>query len=176
VAVGGDSAGANLAAVVAASPGRQPAFALLLYPRVDLTVQRRSHDLFRTGYLLTARSIENFETLYIQPEHESDPRASVLLTEDLAAFPPTYLSTAGFDPLRDEGEAFAARLADAGVPVVLSRHPDLIHGYASLFPLGGRFQEATAEAAAALRTGLALRLAHQATESSPHRERRGDRT
>jgi acetyl esterase len=176
VAVGGDSAGANLAAVVAASPGRQPAFALLLYPRVDLTVQRRSHDLFRTGYLLTARSIENFETLYIHPEYESDPCASVLLTEDLAAFPPTYLSTAGFDPLRDEGEAFAARLADAGVPVVLSRHPDLIHGYASLFPLGGRFQEATAEAAAALRTGLTLRREHHAKESSPHREQRRDRT
>ena len=157
VAVGGDSAGANLAAVVSASPGRQPAFALLLYPRVDFSARRRSHELFRSGYFLTARSIENFESLYIDSAHEADPRASVLLTEDLAGFPATYLSTAGFDPLRDEGEAFAARLADAGVSVELSRHPDLIHGYASLFPLRGRFLQATAEAADALRTGLARR-------------------
>ena len=161
VAVGGDSAGANLAAVVAASPGRRPAFALLLYPRVDFSARRRSHELFRSGYVLTARSIENFESLYVDSDHESDPRASVLLTEDLAGFPATYLSTAGFDPLRDEGEAFAARLADAGVPVVLSRHPDLIHGYASLFPLGGRFRQATAEAADALRAGLARRPERQ---------------
>ena len=110
------------------------------------STRRRSHELFRSGYFLTARSIENFESLYIDSEHEADPRASVLLTEDLAGFPATYLSTAGFDPLRDEGEAFAARLADAGVSVELSRHPDLIHGYASLFPLGGRFLQATAEA------------------------------
>ncbi|MEV4267354.1 alpha/beta hydrolase [Kribbella sp. NPDC049584] len=171
VAVGGDSAGANLAAVVAASPDRQPAFALLLYPRVDFSARRRSHDLFRSGYFLTARSIENFEKLYVDAEHESDPRASVLLTTDLARFPATYLSTAGFDPLRDEGEAFAARLADAGVPVVLSRQLDLIHGYASLFALGGRFEQATAEAADALRTALALRQQTQpeGTQPSPPR-------
>ncbi|MER7246976.1 alpha/beta hydrolase [Kribbella sp. NPDC000426] len=157
VAVGGDSAGANLAAVVAASPSRRPAYTLLLYPRVDFSTRRRSHDLFRSGFFLTARSIHNFESLYLGAEYATDPRASVLLTDDLADFPATYLSTAGFDPLRDEGQAFAGKLAAAGVPVVLSQHPDLIHGYANLFALGGRFQQATAEAADALRTGLALR-------------------
>lgn len=68
--------------------------------------------------------------------------------------PPTYLVTAGFDPLRDEGEEFAGRLADAGVPVALRRQEDLIHGFANMWPLGGRFQEALSEAAGALRTGL----------------------
>jgi acetyl esterase len=154
IAVGGDSAGANLAAVVAASDGRRPAFALLLYPRVDFTARRRSRDLFAVGYLLTDRSMTELERRYLRPDQEADPRASVLLSENLSDFPPTYLSTAGFDPLRDEGNEFAAKLLAAGVPVQHREHEDLIHGYASLFPLGGRFRSATLQAAAALRTGL----------------------
>jgi len=70
--------------------------------------------------------------------------------------PPTYLATAGFDPLRDEGERYAQRLAQAGVPVVLRRHPDLIHGFANMIGLSTRCREAVAEAASALRIGLAL--------------------
>jgi acetyl esterase len=154
IAIGGDSAGANLAAVVSASADHHPAFALLLYPRLDFTTRRRSQELFGKGYLLTEESMEEFESRYVKPGQESEPTASVLLTVDLSGFPPAYLSTAGFDPLRDEGEEFAAKLAAADVPVTHSRHSDLIHGYANLFPLGGRFQEAVAEAAAALRQGL----------------------
>jgi acetyl esterase/lipase len=154
IAVGGDSAGANLATVVAASSARRPAFALLLYPRVDLTARRRSRDLFGSGYLLTDRSITELERRYLHPRHAADPRASVLLNRDLSDFPPTYLSTAGFDPLRDEGNEFAAKLIAAGVPVVHREHEDLIHGYATLFPLGGRFRAATFEAAVALGAGL----------------------
>jgi acetyl esterase len=67
------------------------------------------------------------------------------------------LVTAGFDPLRDEGEEFARRLEEAGVKVVLRRQEDLIHGFANMFGLGGRFAEALAEAAGALRMGLTLR-------------------
>ena len=78
----------------------------------------------------------------------------MLLDRDLSDFPPTYLSTAGFDPLRDEGNEFAAKLIAAGVPVMHREHEDLIHGYATLFPLGGRFRAATFEAAAALGAGL----------------------
>ncbi|HET7016184.1 MAG TPA: alpha/beta hydrolase [Streptosporangiaceae bacterium] len=154
VAVGGDSAGANLAAVVSAAADRHPAFALLLYPRVDFTARRRSQELFAQGFLLTEKSMDRMESLYLQPAQKTDRNASVLLTADLSAFPPTYLCTAGFDPLRDEGEEFAAKLAAAGVPVVYRRHGDLIHGYASLWPAGGRFAEAAAEAAAALHAGL----------------------
>jgi len=154
VAVGGDSAGANLAAVVAAAADRHPAFALLFYPRVDFTVRRRSQELFGKGFLLTENSMDRMESLYLQPAQQTDPTASVFLTTDLSAFPPTYIGTAGFDPLRDEGEAFAAKLAAAGVPVTCRRHPDLIHAYASLWPLGGRFSEAATEAASALRAGL----------------------
>lgn len=157
VAVCGDSAGANLAAVVAASAARRPAFAVLLYPRVDLTTRRRSHELFGSGHLLTLRSIERLEELYLESAQASDPTVSVLHSADLSGFPPTYLGTAGFDPLRDEGEAFVGKLADAGVPVVHGKQSDLIHGYATMFPLGGRFREAVDEAATALRVGLALR-------------------
>jgi acetyl esterase len=88
-----------------------------------------------------------------------DARASTLLADDLSGLPPTYLATAGFDPLRDEGELYARRLAQAGVPVVLRRHPDLIHGFANMIGLSTRCREAVAEAASALRIGLALRAA-----------------
>jgi acetyl esterase len=71
--------------------------------------------------------------------------------------PPTYLATAGFDPLRDEGNAFADRLRESGVPVVKRQHDDLIHGFTNFISLGTRFREAVSEAAGALRTGLALR-------------------
>jgi acetyl esterase len=155
VAVGGDSAGANLAAVVAASgPAQRPAFALLFYPRTDFTTRRRSHELFKAGPLLTEQDMAELESRYLGSADPADPSASVLLTPDLSRFPPTYLSTAGFDPLRDEGDAFAAKLAASGVTVRHSRQVDLVHGYATMVALGGRFGDAVTEAAAALRTGL----------------------
>jgi acetyl esterase len=158
VAVGGDSAGGNLAASVSAhtAPGAKPRFALLFYPATDVTARYPSQDLFGEGFLLTDGDVAWFTDQYLTPGQLSDPRVSVLLAEDLTGFPATYLATAGFDPLRDEGEAFARRLAEAGAPVALRRHPGLIHGYASFADLGGRSREALAEAAGALRTGLAL--------------------
>ena len=154
VAVGGDSAGGNLAAVVALSADRTPDFALLLYPATDMSKRSRSRELFAEGFYLTDRDMTWFSDHYCPPERRSEPTASPLLAEDLSGFPPTYLVTAGFDPLRDEGEAFAKRLADAGVPVALRRQEDLIHAFANMWSLGGRFQEAMSEAAGALRTGL----------------------
>jgi acetyl esterase len=79
-----------------------------------------------------------------------------MLAPDLSGLPPAYIATAGFDPLRDEGEAYAERLRSAGVPVVQSRHADLIHGYANFLAVGTRFREALFEAIGALRAGLGI--------------------
>ncbi|MFE9426872.1 alpha/beta hydrolase [Kitasatospora sp. NPDC006697] len=159
IAVGGDSAGGNLAAVVAqqtvAAGGPSPAFQLLCYPATDASRWRRSRELFADGYYLTSDGMDWFGDHYAPPGIDrTDPRISPLLTEDLTGLPPAYIATAGFDPLRDEGEAYAERLREAGVRVALSRQPDLIHGYISYLGIGHRFREATAEAAGALRLAL----------------------
>lgn len=161
VAVGGDSAGGNLAAVVchqrARSGGRVPVFALLFYPVVDPAARRASRERYGEGRFLTDADMTWFEGHYLpDPADRADPRVAVLRAEDLSGFPPTYLATAGFDPLRDDGEAFGARLREFGVPVALRRHPDLIHGFISFLGVGNRPREATAEAAGALRAGFAM--------------------
>ncbi|WP_019813831.1 alpha/beta hydrolase [Saccharomonospora saliphila] len=160
IAVGGDSAGGNLAAVTAYAATRRagpaPVFQLLLYPAVDATVRHRSRELFADGFFLTDEEMTWFIDHYAPDGVDrADPLLSPLRAEDLSGLPPAYLATAGFDPLRDEGEAYADRLREAGVPVALSRQPDLIHGYANFLGVGRRFTEATAEAAGALRVGVA---------------------
>jgi acetyl esterase len=118
-------------------------------------VRRRSRELFADGFYLTDADMVWFSDHYCPDvERRTDPKASPLLADDLSGFPATYLVTAGFDPLRDEGEAFGERLREAGVRVAVRRQEDLIHGFANMWGLGGRFQEALAEAAGALRTGL----------------------
>src|SRR5439155_7281093 len=103
--------------------------------------------------------IEWFRAHYLPDSKDhADPLASPLLAEDLRGMPPTYLATAGFDPLRDEGAAYGERLREAGVPVAYHCHTDLIHGFVNFIGIGRRFREAMAEAAGALRTGLVLRL------------------
>ncbi|WP_067801004.1 alpha/beta hydrolase [Actinomadura formosensis] len=154
IAVGGDSAGGNLAAVVGRFAERTPDFALLFYPVTDISVRRRSRELFAAGFYLTDEDMTWFSDHYCPLDRRAEPKASPLLAGDLRGFPATYLVTAGFDPLRDEGEEFARRLAEAGVRVALRRQEDLIHGFANMWSLGGRFREALSEAAGALRTGL----------------------
>ncbi|MFF2744714.1 alpha/beta hydrolase [Kitasatospora sp. NPDC058048] len=159
IAVGGDSAGGNLAAVVAQQAVRRggpaPVFQLLLYPATDASVRRPSRGLFADGFFLTDADMDWFADRYAPaPADRTDPRLSPLLAEDLSGLPPAYIGTAGFDPLRDEGEAYARALQEAGVAVRLSRQPDLIHGYANYLGIGGRFREATAEAAEALRQAI----------------------
>jgi acetyl esterase len=160
IAVGGDSSGGNLAAVVAqlatGRGGPAPAFQLLLYPGVDASARRRSRELFSRGFFLTDADMTWYLDHYAPPGTDlADPRLSPLLAQDFAGLPPAYIGTAGFDPLRDEGEAYAEKLRAAGVPTALSRQPDLIHGYVNFLGVGRRFREATAEAAGALRLGLA---------------------
>ncbi|RZQ65407.1 alpha/beta hydrolase [Amycolatopsis suaedae] len=159
IAVGGDSAGGNLAAVTALltsrGDGPAPAFQLLFYPAVDLSARRRSREIFGDGFFLTDEHMDWFANHYAPPGVDrTDVRMSPLLADDHTGLPPAYIATAGFDPLRDEGEAYAAKLTEAGVPVALSRQEDLIHGYINFLGVGRRFREATAEAAGALRVGL----------------------
>ncbi|GAA1248092.1 alpha/beta hydrolase [Pseudonocardia aurantiaca] len=159
IAVGGDSAGANLALVVAHQQsvlGRPvPAFVLALYPVTDAERTGGSRELFGTGFGLTVEYLAELERLYLPDGVPSDDkRGAILRARDLSRMPPVYLSTAGFDPLRDEGEELAARLRRAGVPVVARRFPGLVHGYASFTALSAAARDATLDAASALRAGL----------------------
>ncbi|MCA1186553.1 MULTISPECIES: alpha/beta hydrolase [unclassified Saccharopolyspora] len=161
IAVGGDSAGGNLAAAVSyhatRAGGPKPAFQLLMYPALDATVRRRSRDLFSSGLLLSDSDITWFLDQYAAPGTDrTDLRLSVLLADDLSGLPPAHVVTAGFDPLRDDGEEYARRLAEAGVPVVARRFEDLIHGFGNVRQAGTRFNEALSEIAGTLRAGLAL--------------------
>src|SRR5262249_2266782 len=154
IAIGGDSAGANLAATVCLATvgkGPRPVFQLLFYPATDASTRRRSRDLFADGFFLTDDDMTWFLDHYCPDvELRGDPRISPRVPAALRGLPPAYIAAAGFDPLRDEGNAFADRLREAGVPVVKRQHDDLIHGFVSFINLGSRFREAVSEAAGAL--------------------------
>jgi len=160
IAVGGDSAGGNLAtgaAIAAALDGLPVAFQLLIYPVTDATHPTRSHELFADRELyLTRAYLEMANECYLPSvDDRTDGRASPLyekIPHDLA---PAYVVTAGFDPLRDEGEAYARLLREQGVSVEMRRFPDLIHGFVNMLGVGRRNQAATAEIAVRLRAALA---------------------
>jgi acetyl esterase len=160
VAVGGDSAGGNLAAVVSLlardDEGGKPVLQWLIYPRTDFTAKTRSLSLFAEGFLLTKADMDWFEEQYLDGSgiEPTDPRISPLLAETLSGLPPALIATAGFDPLRDEGDLYAAALRDAGTPVDLRSIGSLTHGFANLFPLGGGSAVATTELVSALRAHL----------------------
>jgi acetyl esterase len=131
IAVGGDSAGGNLAAVVAlALRGSGIAFQLLIYPATDQRCQFPSHEKNGKGYLLTSEAIEYFRGCYLPNRKDwADWRASPLLAENHASLPPTFVLTAGYDPLLDEGRAYAEALAKAGVEVAYREYADMVHGF-----------------------------------------------
>jgi acetyl esterase len=160
IGVGGDSAGGNLAAVVSllarAGGGRMPAMQLLFYPVTDSAGDMPSRQLFAEGFLLTKGDMDDFEKHYLPPGSDAaDPRVSIYQAPDLSGLSPAYVATAGFDPLRDEGEAYALRMRDAGVQVALRRHPGLIHSFANETAISRTSRGAMLEAAGALRMGLA---------------------
>jgi acetyl esterase len=133
-----------------------PAFQLLFYPWLDLSAKRDSYRLFGEGFFLTEAQLDWYRAHYLGPDSDGlDPRCSPALAEDLAGVAPAYIATAGFDPLRDEGEQYASRLRRAGVPVALRRHSDLIHAFINAVGSGQVGREALLEAAGALRLGLA---------------------
>ncbi|KAA1430612.1 alpha/beta hydrolase [Mycolicibacter arupensis] len=160
VAVGGDSAGGNLAIGVALrardDAGPAPALQWLIYPVVDCTAHTRSRTLFAEGFLLTKHDIDWFTDQYVGSSglEGTDPRVSPLFADDLSGLPPALVAVAGFDPLRDEGELFATALREAGVVVDLRRMPSLTHAFINLFGLGGGSAAATSELISALRAHL----------------------
>ena len=158
VAVGGDSAGGNLAALVALEFGRRLRHQLLVYPATDLTLGHPSIDENADGYLLTKASMQWFVAHYLDGSGRSadDPALSPLFASDesLAATPPAFVITAEFDPLRDEGEAYAARLATAGVPVEHRRFDGQIHAFFTLGAVIPAGVEAVAQACDTLRSAF----------------------
>jgi len=157
IAVGGDSAGGNLAAVTsqlaARDGGPAPALQLLIYPATDFTVKRRSRVLFGEGFLLTDAEMDWFEDNYLGVErpNANDPRASPLLADDLSGLAPAFVVTAAFDPLRDEGEAYAEALKRAGTPATIRRFPGFIHGFVNAAGVSRAARDAVVEIAGATR-------------------------
>ena len=137
VAVGGDSAGGNLAAVLSlldTRDGMPPLAQLLIYPTTDSVITRRSEELFGNGYFLSTADRDGFAHLYVNGTKvaEDDPRVSPLFAPDLGGLPPALVVVAGFDMLRDEGEAYAEALRAAGTTVRLHREPALTHGFVNM--------------------------------------------
>ena len=153
--VGGDSAGGNLAAVVAlaARDGDGPKLAgqVLIYPATDFAMKHPSHSEPETSILLTHSVIKWFSNHYLNDPADIDNwKASPARAKTLAGLPPAYLLTAGADPLRDEGDEYAKRLKDAGVPVTYKHFPGQFHGF---FTMGKLLQQANIAA-----TGIATWL------------------
>ena len=146
IAVGGDSAGGNLATVVAMrcrdAGGPKLALQVLIYPVTDLSsFETASHVELAEGYFLTRGAMQWFTGHYLASADQSrHPEVSPLHAPNLKGLPPALVITAEFDPLRDEGEAYAKRLAQAGVPVTSTRYPGMIHGFVSMHGVvsGGR--------------------------------------
>jgi acetyl esterase len=161
LAVGGDSAGGNLSAAVAqqtlARGGRVPDFQLLIYPVTDLAEELQSYETFADGFYLTRDGMRWFKGNYCETDEQRlDPRASPLRQVSLAGLPPAFVMTAGYDPLRDEGKAYAQRLLDAGVDVEYRNYDSLIHGFISMAGVIREAGRAFDDAVAALRIGLGV--------------------
>ncbi|MBI2394186.1 MAG: alpha/beta hydrolase [Deltaproteobacteria bacterium] len=158
IAVGGDSAGGNLAAVIAQETREdalRPSFQLLIYPATDFTMSAPSHRTMGSGFFLEHETMLWFRDHYLHGEAEwRDPRASPLFAPDVRGVPPAFVATAGFDPLRDEGEQYATKLRQAGVPVRYRCYPSLFHGFFSVSGGITAARTTLVEAAAELRNHL----------------------
>jgi acetyl esterase len=138
VAVGGDSAGGGLAAAACLElrgEGLPVVAQVLLTPLVDATLRSPSVTSLGRGFGLTREALEQFVNLYLQGADPRDPRCSPVLADDLSGLPPAVVVTAECDPLRDEGEAYAARLEQAGVRVEARRYDAMVHGFAGMSSL-----------------------------------------
>ncbi len=157
IGVGGDSAGGNLAAGVAIEAARHGwpcAVQLLVYPATLARRATLSADLFDSGFYLSREFMERADGFYAAEVPADDPRLSPLHADLPAGLAPALVYTAGFDPLRDEGEAYADRLLAAGVDVAVTRFADQIHGFFNIVGAGRTSPAANREIAAAVRTAL----------------------
>ncbi|TAJ91161.1 MAG: alpha/beta hydrolase [Reyranella sp.] len=155
LAVGGDSAGGAVAAVVcqAMRDAKEagPAFQMLIYPATDSSKESGSRQQFAEGYFLTKGLMDWFWKAYVPAGTDlSDLRLSPLLAKDFTGLPPAFVLTAGHDPLRDEGRAYANRLIDAGVKTTYVNYPGTIHGFFSLTRFLQQGLKANDEAAAVM--------------------------
>jgi acetyl esterase/lipase len=160
IAVGGDSAGGNLATVMAlvARDRKGPRLALqvLIYPVTDHDLDTRSYVENATGYVLTREGMRWFWNHYLAREAQGrEPYASPLRASSLAGLPPALVITAEYDPLCDEGEAYAARLRDAGVPVTLTRYPGMFHGFVRMTNILDKARTALDEIASSVQKAFA---------------------
>ncbi|MCH8858502.1 MAG: alpha/beta hydrolase [Proteobacteria bacterium] len=159
IAVAGDSAGGNLAAVTCLTAkekgGPHIAFQLLIYPQTSMRHGSASAKAFGTGYMLNQPTLDWFYGHYVpKGANPDDARLSPLNAEDLSGLPPAYVVTAGFDPLRDEGGAYAAKLKQAGVTVTHIDYPTMIHGFFNMQGLVPLAPEAIGAAARAVKDAL----------------------
>jgi acetyl esterase len=159
LAVGGDSAGGNLSAVISQlardAGGPKIAFQLLIYPATEAELDTYSHKTF-TNYFLTKDDINWFWGHYSRtPADRKDPRIAPALAKSFKGLPPALIITAEFDPLRDEGEAYGEKLRAAGVPVTVTRYDGMIHGFYSMYEVLSKGKQAIEESAAALRKAFA---------------------
>ena len=155
LAVGGDSAGGAVAAVVcqAMRDAREagPAFQMLIYPATDSSQESGSRKSFAEGYFLSKGLMDWFWKAYVPAGTDlADLRLSPLLAKDFAGLPPAFVLTAGYDPLRDEGRAYANRLIDAGVKTTYVNYPGTIHGFFTLTRFLKQGIKANDEAAAVM--------------------------
>lgn len=159
IGVGGDSAGANLAAVTTqrARDGGGPrlAFQLLVYPWIDLADDSPSIREYGDNHFLTVAAMDYFTRHYLRGADPRHPHVSPLRAGSLANLPPALVITAECDPLRDQGETYAAKLREAGVAVEQKRYEGMIHPFFSLAGIIGGGRAAIADAGAAMRAGLA---------------------
>jgi acetyl esterase len=156
IAVGGDSAGGNLATVMAlmARDAGAPAvsFQVLIYPGCDQRMAHPSIESNGVGYLLEKKTMEYFRGHYL-PRREDwlDWRASPMLAKSLQGLPPAYVLTAGFDPLLDEGREYAERMQKEGVKVEYRNYADMVHGFITMGRVLDTANAALADCARALR-------------------------
>ncbi|MGZ5399107.1 MAG: alpha/beta hydrolase [Nocardioides sp.] len=159
LAVGGDSAGGALAATTALAAAREGlpmAFQLLIYPMTDMRGGSESRRAFNRRLILTQGFMDLAKASYLNTEDDvTDPRASALLSDVPDGLAPAYVVTAGFDPLRDEGEAYARVLSDAGVPIELRRFPEHLHGFIHFVGIGRAGRASMVEIAGRVRAALA---------------------
>lgn len=156
IAVAGDSAGGNLATVAALMArnrkGHRPVFQLLVYPVTDATHSQPSYEAYGEGYFLTKEGMQWFLRHYVPAgQDKRHPYLSPLFEKDLSGLPPAHILLAEYDPLRDEGTAYAQRLEAAGVPATVSCYAGMLHGFFSLVGLFDDAGRALDEAATVLR-------------------------